>query len=91
MAKKKPAGKFSEGVLVRVKEGVPSPEFPDISLAGWTGTIVETSGKAAPLQCVIEWDQGTLARMPAEYQARCETQGLYHLMACLSEETLDVA
>lgn len=91
MAKKKAAGKFSEGARIRVREGVMSPEFSDVSLTGWTGTVFEVSGKAPPLQCVIEWDQTTLGQMPADYVARCEAQGLYHLMACLSEEELDAA
>lgn len=89
MAKKKTVGRIAEGMRVRVREGVASPEFPEISIAGWTGSVCEVSGKASPTSCVLEWDADTLGRMPAEYVTRCEAGGLYHLMACLSEDALD--
>lgn len=88
MAKKKVIGSIAEGMHVRVREGVMSPEFPDLSLAGWTGTVCEVTGKASPTTCVLEWDAETLQRMPAEYITRCEAGGLYHLMVCLSEDNL---
>lgn len=88
MAKKKVIGSIAEGMRVRVREGVMSPEFPEISIAGWTGTVSEVTGKASPTSCVLEWDAETISRMPAEYVTRCEQGGLYHLMACLSEDAL---
>lgn len=89
MAKKKVLiGSIAEGMRVRVKEGVTSPEFPEISIAGWTGTVCEVTGKASPTSCVLEWDTNTVSNMPPEYVSRCEQDGLYHLMACLSEEAL---
>ncbi|MDB5387131.1 MAG: hypothetical protein JWM11_2777 [Planctomycetaceae bacterium] len=89
MAKKKTLGRISEGTRVRVREGTTSPEFPEISIAGWTGTACEVTGKPPAISCVLEWDADTLARMPADYVAKCEAGGLYHLMACLSEDVLD--
>lgn len=89
MAKKKAIGSISEGMRVRVREGVTSPDFPEISFAGWTGSVVEVTGKASPTSCVLEWDADTLAKMPPDYVSRCEQQGLYHLMACLSEDQLN--
>ena len=88
MARKKVIGSIAEGMRVRVREGIASPEFPEISIAGWTGTVHEVSGKASPTSCVLEWDAETLARMPQDYVARCEQERLYHLMACLSEDSL---
>lgn len=82
MAKKKATGGL-EGARIRVKPGVNSPEFPDISLAGWTGTVVETSGKPPAQSVIIEWDSSTLASMPPAYLANCESQQLYHIMASL--------
>ncbi len=88
MAKKKATGGL-EGSRIRVKPGVNSPEFPEISMAGWTGSVVETSGKA-PLQTVIvEWDGTTLAAMPKEYLDKCESQQLYHLMASLKADDVE--
>jgi hypothetical protein len=90
MAKKKASGEL-EGTRIRVKEGVTSPEFPDVSLAGWTGTVVETSGKPPSVKVVIEWDGETMAKMPAEYVSRCETQQLYYQMACLTDGDVEPA
>lgn len=88
MAKKKVIGSIAEGMRVRVREGVMSPEFPEISIAGWTGTVHEVTGKASPTNCILEWDPDTVSMMPADYVSRCEQGGLYHLMACLSEDCL---
>jgi len=91
MAKKKTLGKYPVGSQVRVKDGVPSPEFPDISLGGWIGTVAEVSGKAEPFSYVLEWTDATLQNMPPDYVQKCEQEGLYHAMACLSEDALESA
>jgi hypothetical protein len=84
MAKKKAAGGWDEGTRIRVKAGVPSSEFPEVSIAGWSGAVVETSGKPPALKLIVEWDAATLAAMPADYVSRCETQQLFYRMACLN-------
>jgi hypothetical protein len=89
MAKKKPAGLFPVGGRVRVKDGVNSPEYPDISFAGWTGTVQEVSGKPPNLSYVIEWSPDTLRQIPADYKARCERDNLFHLYALLPEDQLE--
>lgn len=91
MAKKKASGGGLEGSRIRVKDGVTSPEFPEVSLAGWTGTVVETSGKPPEMKVVIEWDGETMAKMPAEYVTKCEAQQLYYQMACLTEADVEPA
>lgn len=91
MAKKKSPGKFAVGSKVRVKTGITSPEFPEISIGGWVGTIVEASGKGDAVQCVLEWDDTTMSSMPADYLRKCEAGNLYHAMACLPEEHLEEA
>jgi|CXWL01.1.fsa_nt_gi hypothetical protein len=91
MAKKKSPGKFAVGSKVRVRDGIGSPEFPEISIAGWVGTIVEASGKGEDVQCVLEWDEATMQGMPADYVKKCEEGNLYHAMACLPEANLDPA
>jgi hypothetical protein len=89
MGKKKTSG--LEGTRVRVRDGVMSPEFPDVSFAGWTGTVVEVTGKPPSTRVVIEWDGETLGRMPKEYVARCEAQQLYYQMACVGEGDVEAA
>jgi hypothetical protein len=88
MAKKKATGGL-EGTRIRVKPGVNSPEFAEISVAGWTGSVVETSGKPPAQMVIVEWDAVTLAAMPTEYLAKCESQQLYHLMASLSANDIE--
>lgn len=88
MAKKKASGGL-EGSRIRVKPGVNSPEFPEISLAGWTGTVVETTGKPPEQKVIIEWDAATLAAMPAEYVSKCEAGQLYYVMASLSGDDVE--
>ena len=90
MAKKKASGGL-EGTRIRVKAGVSSPEFPEISLAGWTGTVVETTGKPPEQKVIIEWDSATLAAMPPEYISKCESEQLYHMMASLGSDDVETA
>ena len=90
MAKKKASGDL-EGSRIRVKPGVSSPEFPEISLAGWTGTIVESTGKPPEQKVIIEWDAATLAAMPAEYISKCESGQLFHMMASLGSNDVEAA
>ncbi len=90
MAKKKVSGGL-EGSRIRVKQAVNSPEFPEISLAGWTGVVVETSGKPPELKVIVEWDAATIAAMPAEYVSQCESGQLYYAMASLSGDDIEAA
>lgn len=90
MAKKKASGGL-EGSRIKVKPSVNSPEFPEISLAGWTGTVVETSGKPPDQKVIIEWDAATIAGMPQEYVSKCESGQLYHVMASLGLDDIEVA
>ncbi len=91
MGKKKATIGLAPGTRIRVKPGVMSPEFPEIPFAGWTGAVVEASGKPPSLQYIVEWDGATLTAMPAEYLQRCESQQLYHQMACLPENDVEQA
>lgn len=88
MAKKKASGGL-EGSRVRVCAGVCSPEFPDVSLAGWTGAVVETKGKPPAVSVILEWDAETLAQMPPDYVAKCEAQHLFYQMACLKADQIE--
>lgn len=89
MAKRK-ASRGWEGKSIRVREGVTMPEFPGVSIAGWTGSIVEAGAGDAPT-LIIEWDSASMAKMPAEYQQHCESQGLYSGMACLQFGDVEIS
>ncbi|RMG39239.1 MAG: hypothetical protein D6725_05560 [Planctomycetota bacterium] len=84
------AVQFRIGDLVQVREGVVSPDFSDISFAGWTGIVREISTKRSGTQYLLEWTEETLRQMPQEYRNRCEQHQLLYSMACLSEEDLTV-
>ena len=81
-------GKLAIGSRVRVKEGVSSPDFADISFAGWTATIREFSGKKPNHKFIIEFDDAVIAAMPPDYLQRCEEQRLLYTMACLGADQL---
>ena len=91
MAKKRSSAKLAAGTRVRVKSGVAVPEFSDVICEGWTGVVENLIGKNKPdPKYVIEWDPETIDNMPAEYIAKCEENNLFHRMACLSREEIDV-
>jgi hypothetical protein len=88
---KKSHDELAVGALIRVKVGTTMPEFPDVACGGWTGKIVETSGKKPNTKYFVEWDDTTLGIMPEPYLKLCESQGLYHRMACLDASALEPA
>jgi hypothetical protein len=52
--------KFAIGTQIRVKAGTPDPNFPDIPLGGWSGTIIEVEEGPGPAAYRIEWGRRTL-------------------------------
>lgn len=83
MAKSK-TSKLGAGARIRVNDGVSMPEFAEIDISGWTGSVAESQGKGADVKYIVEWDAATLARMPDAYRQHCDAQGLYAGMACLA-------
>lgn len=84
-------GKLAIGSRVRVKGGVTSPDFPDVSFAGWTATIMELSGKKPNQKFIVEFDDAIIAAMPPDYLQRCEEQRLLYTMACLAADQIEAA
>lgn len=82
MAKRR-SSKPSAGQRVRVNDGVTMPEFPDLSIGGWTGMILETQGRGSSAKVILEWDDAALDSMPQKYREQCEGQNILHTMACL--------
>lgn len=56
---------FKIGDQVRVKRGVPDPEFPYITLGGWSGTIEEVEQAYDQFTYLIDWDQRTIGAPPS--------------------------
>ena len=96
MAKKNSKGKelgtparFAAGAQVRVKPGTTDPDFPDIPLGGWAGTIRDVDQRAAPPTYLIEWDRHTLDHMHPVYRKRCERDGLELESMWLGEDDIE--
>ena len=83
------SSKLAIGSRVRVKAEVMSPDFTDVSFAGWSATIVELNGKKPNQKFIIEFDDAVIAAMPPEYLRRCEEQRLLYTMACLTADQLE--
>ena len=56
MAANRSTGKIPVGTPIVVKPGVASPDFPDVSFAGWTGVVAEHAGKKTAPRYIVEWD-----------------------------------
>ena len=82
--------KFKVGTRLRALQDVKSPDFKDISFAGWTGKIVEISGAKAPYKYFIEWDESIVEKMPKSYVDRCEEQQIYYRWACFTDNDFEV-
>jgi len=81
--------RYVVGNRVRVKPGTTVPDFPDIPLGGWAGTISEVDQRSNPPTYLIEWDQHTLGHMPLVYRKRCERDDLEIESMWLGEADLE--
>jgi hypothetical protein len=80
--------KFAVGNAVRVRSGVTDPDFPDIPLGGWAGTITEVEDGNPPVY-FIRWSQDTLKNMHPVYRKRSERDGLAFEDMWLGEDDLE--
>jgi hypothetical protein len=78
------------GTRVRVKSGVSDPDFPDVPLGGWAGTIKEVSRGAGEVTYLIEWNRDTLKGIHPVYRKRCDRDGLHHETMALGEDDLEI-
>jgi hypothetical protein len=81
--------RFKSGMKVRVKHGVRDPDFPDIPLGGWAGTIKEVERAKGETTYLIAWDRATLRGMHPVYKKRCERDGLEPEAMWLGDEDLE--
>jgi hypothetical protein len=81
--------KFSVGDQVRVKYSIADPDFPDIPLGGWAGTITEVDQRGRFPLYLIEWNQSTLDNMHPIFRKRCERDGLEETSCWQGEEDLE--
>jgi hypothetical protein len=81
--------RFQPGDEVRVKDGVSDPDFGDIPLGGWSGTIETAKQLGDQIAYEIEWDRRTLDGMHPVYKKRCERDGLDPGTIWLAEEDVE--
>src|SRR6516225_10600474 len=81
--------RFGKGAQVRVKPGTTVPDFPDIPLGGWAGTIRDVDQRSAPPTYLVEWNRHTLDNMHPVYRKRCERDGLELESMWLGEDDIE--
>ena len=86
---KKQSSKIPAGARIRIRESISMPEFPDLSIGGWTGCIMESEGSGAKIRYFVEWDSVTSQKIPDSYKQHCEKNGFFAGMACLGAGDLD--
>jgi hypothetical protein len=93
--KKQPAKKasgpprFAVGTKVRVKPGVIDPDFPDVPLGGWAGTVKEVDRRTDPPLYLVAWNRYTLDHIHPVFRKRCERDGLDYESMNLYEADLE--
>src|SRR5438067_9835926 len=68
--------RFAAADPVRVRPGTTVPDFDDIPLGGWAGTIREVDARSNPPCYLIAWNQHTLDHMHPVFRKRCERDDL---------------
>ena len=81
--------RFQVGDKVRVKSGLIDPDFPDIPLGGWTGTVTEIIEHVGQINCVFKLDDRNLESIHPIYRKRCERDGLDFETMGLGETDLE--
>ena len=77
------------GDKVRVKSGVRHPDFPDIPLGGWSGTIEEVESSDDETVYLIGWDRRTLAAVHPVFLKRCERDDLIVENSWLDDDLIE--
>jgi hypothetical protein len=81
--------RFEPGAKVRVRHGVRDPDFADIPLGGWAGTVKEVERAKGETTYLVAWDRATLRAMHPVYKKRCERDGLELESMWLGDEDLE--
>lgn len=88
MSRKPSRPKFNAGEPVRVKRGVDDPDFPDVPIGGWSGTVTEVY-EGEPPNYLICWNQRTLDAQHPVFKTRCERDGFDYEEMELDEDSLE--
>jgi hypothetical protein len=80
---------LAPGTRVRVRKGTRDPDYPDIPLGGWSGTITQQEESDDGRLSLVEWNDATLKQMHPVFRRRCERDGLEVERTWLSERDLE--
>lgn len=82
---------FRSGDSVTVSCGIADPDFPEMPLDGWTGTVIQVERLTAPTRYLVQRTQSALERAPSDCRDRCESEDLVFDQMWLLEGDLEVA
>ena len=88
MPKTKVLPKFSIGDKVRVRSSICDPDYYDLTIGGWAGTVGEVEKDAQPT-CLVRWNAETLKSQSSIYRKRCERDGFDGVEMWLGEDDLE--
>lgn len=83
--------RYQIGDQVTVRRGTLDPDFPDIPLGGWTGTIGELGDTSPEQHYLVVWNDYTLANMHPVFRQRCLRDDLEIESMWLRESDLEPA
>ena len=74
---KKSAGgpAYTVGDRVRVRRGVTDPDFSDLPIGGWAGTVSEVDTRSSPPLYLVRWSRETLHAVHPVHRKRAERDG----------------
>jgi hypothetical protein len=75
---------------VRVKAGQRDPDFPELDLSGWTGTVLEVDTEGDRPVYLVAWTDETRQRIDPAVAKRCEEQGLDYTTIWLEEDGIEL-
>lgn len=82
--------RFAEGTRVRVKAGVMDPDFPELHLGNWRGTVSEVRNGGLP-GYLIRWNPETLENVHPACRDYCEKEDVAFDKMWLLEVDLEPA
>jgi hypothetical protein len=88
MPKTKFLPRFSIGDNVRVRSGVCDPDYDELTIGGWAGTVGEVE-RGSPPTCLVRWNRETLKSQSSIYRKRCERDGFDGEEMWLGEDDLE--
>ena len=81
--------RFCVGSTVAVRVGIPDPDFPDLGLDGWTGTIVDVDRKTSPPRYLLHGSREVVHKLPRRCRERCKREDRVLDKIWLYEEDLE--